>query len=484
MGGAGSSLIPYAAPAGHDTAWAPQRGTQTALVTCPCTEVCYGGAAGGGKTDGLLGDYAAGIEEWGRHRRGIIIRRTFPELDEVEQRALEIFSPHYGEKAYRRGEKKWYFKTAKGTATLKLQAIQDDVDVIKIQGRAWNWAAIDEAGHFPTDKVLEYLRTRLRSAAGAPVYVRLTANPGGVGHDWIVDRYRINTNPPLVPFEVDTDEGETESRVFIPSLVTDNKLLMANDPSYARTLAAISDPLLRRALRYGDWTVAMGAAFSEFDRRVHVVPHRAPPQGVRVWRAMDWGFDKPTACYWFYVDFDGFLNIFHELYTCGAKPNTGLRINAPDILTRIQNIEAGYGISVKTAYLDPACWQEHSGDSIFKQLGGYKAHWSKWPTGPNWRQNKKQMLHELLKVVNGVSRVKVHDNCVHFIRTISSLQTDPRDTTDINSKGEDHGYDAVCGGIWRIVNTPKRARFDPIRDSFFEDNHPGELVGPGRYGAW
>ena len=39
--------------------WEPQPGPQTALLACPVFEVFFGGARGGGKTDGMLGEWAS-----------------------------------------------------------------------------------------------------------------------------------------------------------------------------------------------------------------------------------------------------------------------------------------------------------------------------------------------------------------------------------------------------------------------------------------
>ncbi len=81
------------------------------MLSCPFFEVLYGGAAGGGKTDALLGDFATGIEQYGESWRGVIFRRTYPMLDEIERRSLEIFGPIYGEKCYSVGNKEWNFPT-------------------------------------------------------------------------------------------------------------------------------------------------------------------------------------------------------------------------------------------------------------------------------------------------------------------------------------------------------------------------------------
>lgn len=464
--------------------WSPHRGTQIALLTCPCREILFGGAAGGGKTDGTLGYCARGIEEWGSAWRILVVRRSQSEFEEIENRFLEILGPVYGTDCYLSSKHIWKIPTAKGTATIKLQSAADSTAIRKITGRAWNIAAIDEAGEYPDPEVLEYINTRLRSPYGAPIATLLTANPGGVGHSWLVDRFQIEKSPPMVPIPYRIGK-EIKHRVFIPSLVSDNYTLMANDTSYANQLEGIADPTMRRALRFGDWNVTAGAAFPEFDSRVHVIPHFPPPPGVRIWRSMDWGYDKPSAVLWFFIDADGYTHVFHELYTKGARYNEGARMLPEVVLDRIHGIEESYGIESRLRYLDPGCWQEQSGPTtIYHQLGGARERWQKWPTGPNWRANKKMMVHEHLKVVNGVARIKIHDNCVDLIRTLRTIPTDPHDPEDVSTHAEDHLYDALGGGLARVVVPPKRKKYDPVKDLLFSDPHPGDTGDVGEFGGW
>ena len=54
----------------YEVAWRPQPGPQTALLACPIFEVFYGGARGGGKTDGMLGDFATHAGRDGSAARG------------------------------------------------------------------------------------------------------------------------------------------------------------------------------------------------------------------------------------------------------------------------------------------------------------------------------------------------------------------------------------------------------------------------------
>ncbi|MTI12095.1 hypothetical protein, partial [Sansalvadorimonas verongulae] len=58
------------------TVWRPQAGPQTALLRCPFEDILYGGARGGGKTDGFLGKWAQRTEVYGQRCRGLFIRRS------------------------------------------------------------------------------------------------------------------------------------------------------------------------------------------------------------------------------------------------------------------------------------------------------------------------------------------------------------------------------------------------------------------------
>src|SRR5262249_28186814 len=63
--------------------WTPLPGPQTAFVQCPISDVFYGGARGGGKTFGLLGDFLGFSAKYRDLARGILFRRTLSELEEV-----------------------------------------------------------------------------------------------------------------------------------------------------------------------------------------------------------------------------------------------------------------------------------------------------------------------------------------------------------------------------------------------------------------
>ena len=76
-----------------DEIWEAQPGPQSALIACPIFEVFFGGARGGGKTDGVLGDFLEHEDAYGRHAIGLMIRRTRTELIETIERSRQMYGP-------------------------------------------------------------------------------------------------------------------------------------------------------------------------------------------------------------------------------------------------------------------------------------------------------------------------------------------------------------------------------------------------------
>src|SRR5262245_34453563 len=73
--------------------WEPQPGPQTALLACPVFEVFFGGARGGGKTDGMLGEWASHADLHGKNAVGLMVRRERVQLLETIERSRQIYAP-------------------------------------------------------------------------------------------------------------------------------------------------------------------------------------------------------------------------------------------------------------------------------------------------------------------------------------------------------------------------------------------------------
>lgn len=268
----------------HSTliAWRPQPGPQVALLTCPVRDVLFGGARGGGKTDGLLGKFAQRATVYPRHARGLFIRRSYDELDEAVARSMEIYPSLGG--TWRASRRTWYFPLG---ARLKMRSLERDADASKYQGHGYSDVLVDEGGNFPDPAPLDKLRATIRSAYGVPGFFGMSANPGGPGHAWINQRYIEPAPTGMVPFP---DPITGELRVFIPSRLEDNQILVTNDPGYRLRIMQSGPPWLVQAWLNGDWnaTPEGGLIKSEWFRRYT----QAPAEFIRLVQSWDTAY-KP-----------------------------------------------------------------------------------------------------------------------------------------------------------------------------------------------
>ncbi len=237
--------------------WQPQPGPQTHLLSCPIEDILFGGARGGGKTDALLGDFLKHQAQYANHGRGMLLRRSMPELEDVIRRSHEIYPPCGA--TWRATTKVWHFPSG---GTLKMRFIDRDEDASFYQGHSYTWLGLDELGSWPDPAPIDKLRATLRSAAGVRCVMRATANPGGVGQQWIRERY-MDGRVPMQPFY---DEAKRTWRVFIPSRVRDNQIMLAADPGYIDRLRSSGPDWLVRAWLDGDWNASSSESF--FSERV------------------------------------------------------------------------------------------------------------------------------------------------------------------------------------------------------------------------
>lgn len=83
--------------------WAPQEGSQVDVLQCPMFEVLYHGTRGPGKTDALLMSFAQHVDKgYGASWRGIIFRRTYPELADVVAKSEKWFRQIFPEAKFNR----------------------------------------------------------------------------------------------------------------------------------------------------------------------------------------------------------------------------------------------------------------------------------------------------------------------------------------------------------------------------------------------
>lgn len=414
--------------------WEPQPRQADALA-CPAFEVFFGGAKGGGKSDFLLGDYAAGIEEYGSAWKGIIFRRQYKELEEIIGRSKELY-PAIGGRWVGGDKQTWCFPSG---ATLRFRALEKEGDVGKYNGHQYPWIGFDELTEFYNDAAYIFMIGCCRSAAGAPCYIRATGNPGRPGHVWVKTRF-IDVSE---PFQIYRDPLSSLTRCFIPSKLEDNLKLMQNDPMYEKRLL-LQPTHLQKALRWGDWNVVYGQAFTEFTREAHIIPRQPLDATWYKFVSMDWGFAKPFSLQWWAVRADGHMIHYKEWYgldTSSGKRNEGLRMGARAVAEKAWDMSMDEGVTVMVA--DPACWnKQDDAPSIAEQ---FEAVGWKMVKANNDRKNGLMRIHDMMQTKDERDRplLQIMDNCRQWILTVPLLKPDDRDPEDIDTDMEDHAYDAT-----------------------------------------
>ena len=445
------------------TIWKPQP-KQALALRCPATELFFGGAAGGGKSDFLLADFLQGAALYGNKWNGILCRKTFKQLEELQKRAAELFVPiggkYIGTKS-KEGSDMWVFPNG---ANLKMRYLESEKDVQNYQGHQYTWIGFDELGNYPTPYVWVYMMSRLRSASGVPTYIRGTANPGGVGHGWIKARFMDNAEPNRIQrIEVTLASGRKayQTRCFIPSRLEDNMILMRNDPQYEINLLSMPEHL-RRALRYGDWSVFAGQVFSEFSYDTHVVkPFQLPPGDWFKFTALDWGYTKPYSLGWYAVNSEGRVVKYREWYGCrDGEFNVGVKKGVTELAREAWDVSITEGVDTMVA--DPAIWAKQ--DNVLSFAEKFREAGWNMVKGNNDRINGLIMFHDFLVTKtldaggNEVPMFTCFPNCKALIRTLPLLTPDPNHMEDIDTRLEDHAYDETRYALMsEFVKAPGKA---------------------------
>jgi hypothetical protein len=72
--------------------WKAQSGSQALFLACPFFEALYAGTRGVGKTDALIIDFVQHVNRgWGEYWTGIIFRKSYKQLQEVERKTRRLF---------------------------------------------------------------------------------------------------------------------------------------------------------------------------------------------------------------------------------------------------------------------------------------------------------------------------------------------------------------------------------------------------------
>ena len=422
----------------------PNNGPQEEFLSASEEDVLYGGAAGGGKSFALLVDPLRYCHN--PNHRGLLLRRTLDELTELIDKSRQIYTKAFPNANFRESKSTWVFPSG---ATMWFTYLDRDKDVTRFQGQAFNWIGIDEITQYPSSYVWDYLRSRLRTTdpeLQPYMSMRCTGNPGGVGGWWIKKMY-VDTSDANIAFPAtDIETGKTLLwpdghakarqplfyRKFIPARLTDNPYLM-QDGRYEAMLRSLPE-VERKRLLEGDWDVAEGAAFPEFSKERHVVePFEMPTNWPRI-RAADYGYASPSCVLWGAIDWDNNIWLYKELY---VKQHTAEQL--ADKILELEELEPQPHYSV----LDSSCWNKTGfGPSIAETMMRLGVRWT--PSDRNRLQGKMELHRRLAdNPLTEKPRIRIFNTCTNTIRQLSGIPLSKSNSEDVDTKAEDHAYDAL-----------------------------------------
>lgn len=288
----------------RELVWNPGRpnAKQEEFLRSRAAFTAYGGAKGGGKTWAVRVK-AVGGALYNPGIRILIMRRTYPELEENHIRPILKLAPkeHF---VYNGSSRLMTFANG---STVKFGHWSGEMSEQEYQGLEFDWIFIDEATQF-TERAFNFLGGCLRGVNAFPKRMYLTCNPGGVGHYW-VKRLFIDRDFRRSPDDPESDENP-DDYVFIPATVEDNLPLIRSSPWYLKMLANMPEDL-RAAYRYGKWDAIGGNYFPEFKRETHLCPGFPIPEHWRRFRSIDYGLDALVSLWWA-VDENGRRYVYRE----------------------------------------------------------------------------------------------------------------------------------------------------------------------------
>ena len=426
----------------------------------------YGGARGGGKTDGVLGKWAIKERKHGAAFNAIMFRRTTVSAEDAIERSKEIYKPLGAE--FHEQAKTWRMPNGGRVSFRYLEKISD---ADEYQGRSVTDAWVEEVGQYPDPGPIDRLFGVLRSAHGVRIQLILTGNPGGAGQHWVAAKYGMIPFPagPRIIERV-LPNGRIHHIAVIPSRISDNRILLERDPDYPTRIQMVGTQLAKAWLD-GDWTAIEGAYFECWSEAMHVLPpFEVPKDWIRL-RSGDWGSNSPFSFGWWAVVQDDFtvpddtavkprtlprgaLVRYREWY--GAKGG------------KLTNEALGAGIALREkddpklmdAVLDPSTFKEDGGPSIAEQINNVllrhqlmtfrQADNSRVPQNNSpdrrgalsgWQEMRRRLIG-----TGGVPMLYCFSTCRDSIRTIPVLQHDPNRAEDLDTNAEDH-----CADEWRYA---------------------------------
>ena len=397
---------------------------QKQFIDATESEVLFGGAAGGGKSYGQIIDALLFALKYPGSKQ-LILRRTFAELDKsLIRTGLSVYPKSI-----------YSFNSSNHTGKFKNGSCIDfgycatENDVYQYQSAEYDCIRFDELTHF-TEMQYVYLISRVRGTNNFPKQIKSSTNPGGVGHSWVKARF-VDPAPAGTSFS----ERRNMTRIFIPSLLSDNEFLMKKDPDYKSRLESLPERE-KKALLFGDWNIFEVQYFDEFSKDKHVIEPFEIPTSWRKYRTIDYGLDR-LAVLWIAISENGCAYVYREYCESGLPISAA----AKAILDRTPPREDIYATLAPPDLFSRTQESGKTKASIFSEFG------VNFTKTSNDRECGWLAVKELLCQSDSGVKLKIFKNCTEIIKCLPALSIDKIRPTDCANEPHEitHAPDALRG---------------------------------------
>jgi hypothetical protein len=311
--------------------------------------------------------------------------------------------------------------------------------------------AIEEAGNYANPSPIWKLFGALRGSGNGQII--LTFNPGGVGHGWLKDLFIRPAPKGMAILTKKLPTGKEFKYIYIPSRVTDNQILLAQDPEYIDRLHMVGSPELVRAWLEGDFEIHEGSYFPEFSGKHIISPFKIPEHWPR-YLGYDWGFRSPFAACWGAVS-SGKDDKGHEV----PFPKDSIIIyrelwgKMVDNVSQANQIAAASGREQPICVADGSIFDNQGGPSIGEQMNTVLARHghpifkrADKDRLSGWAQIRQRLVgirQNVGQTIEAKPLLYVFATCPYLIETLPALSIDKRNPEDADSTGDDHMLDAL-----------------------------------------
>lgn len=479
-----------------DVTWAPQAGSQQIFMSCPVFEALFEGTRGPGKTDALIMDFFQHVNKgFGAEWRGILFRKTYPELADVVAKCNKWFPLLCPGARFNKSDYTWTFP---GGEQLLLRHARVETDYWAYHGHAYPWIGWEELTNWADDRLYRKMMSCCRSTnPSLPRKYRATCNPYGVGHNWVKRRFRLPHMRGIVQLDCVDAEGNPEpARVVIHGSIQENRILLEADPDYiTRLRASARNRAELMAWLYGSWDIVAGGMFDDvWDSRVHVLEPFNVPRSWRVDRSLDWGSAKPFSVGW-WAESDGTDIVYAdgrkvrtvrgdifriaEWYGCSPKEsNVGLHMDAVDVAAGIMKrekemIEGGLvSTRIHPGAADSSIDSSDNGPTVRSDMLRKNVHWELADKSPGSRKQGWLVMRRLLRAAlnqddEGKPRGKPREapamfffrTCASAIELLPSMSRSDKDLDDVDTDSEDHVADECRYRARNLIRTARQRSF-------------------------